>query len=103
MGDPKYLRPLDVEFCRNHVVEEAGELLAAIGKAGRWGWESTNPEIPNGETNLEWVKREADDLVAALERLDGALRWSRDFANEPAVKIVVDAVASGIRATEKGG
>ena len=51
-----------------YLVEECGEVLAAVGKAQRWGLESTNPEIPvsERETNRKWILRELKDLENAI-------------------------------------
>jgi len=74
MSDSKYLRP-DVDFCMAHAVEEAGELMAALGKTMRWGFWSFNPELPvdQRETNIDWVRREMADLRDALDRLEAIL------------------------------
>ena len=52
----------------SHVIEECGEVLAAAGKLQRWGKDSFNP-ITGGETNIDWLKRELDDLENAIQRL----------------------------------
>lgn len=54
-----------------HLIEEAGEMLAAAGKTLRWGKHSTNPELPPNErkTNLAWLIREMDDVETAIKRL----------------------------------
>lgn len=74
MTDPKYMRP-GLDFARGKVIEELGELQAALGKSLRWGWESTNPELPIGqrETNIVWVRREMQDVREALDNLDKEL------------------------------
>ncbi len=62
------------------VVEECGEVLAAIGKAQRWGLESFNPEIRDlidRETNRDWILRELDDLDRASALLRAALKRRR--------------------------
>ncbi len=71
MTNPKYMRP-GLEFAVGKAVEEMGELQAAIGKSLRWGWNSTNPELPVGdrETNQVWVRREIEDVRHALENLE---------------------------------
>lgn len=58
-----------------HAAEEAGEMLAALGKTMRWGRDSVNPELPadQQETNEAWLRREIADLRGALDRLEGAL------------------------------
>lgn len=59
-----------------YLVEECGEVLAAIGKTLRWGLESVNPEIPpeQQETNREWILRELKDLMGAIRRVREALK-----------------------------
>lgn len=88
MSDPRFLQSgRDAQAA--HVVEEAGEmmkdlgdLLAAIGKTKRWGWQSVNPLIPEDqrEMNRDWVRRalaaakpEVADLLQAIERLEATL------------------------------
>ena len=58
-----------------YVVEEAGEVCAAIGKTLRWGLESVNPELEpcEQETNRDWVLRELRDLTGAIEILEAEL------------------------------
>lgn len=74
MTDPKYMRP-GLNFAAGKAIEEAGELIAALGKTIRWGWYSVNPELPKAEqeTNLVWVKREMADLRGALNNLEREL------------------------------
>ena len=60
-------RPKTREQKLGYLVEECGEVLAAVGKTLRWGDDSTNPESHNPETNREWVLRELDDLSDAIE------------------------------------
>lgn len=70
MADTRYLRP-GPDFAIAHLVEECGEVLAAAGKAQRWGLDSVNPEIPANqqETNRDWLLRELRDLDGAIERV----------------------------------
>lgn len=84
MSDPRYLQD-GFEAQVAHVAEEIGEAMkvlgditAAIGKAGRWGWESVNPELEpeDQETNREWLARalraagpELDDVNLTIGRL----------------------------------
>lgn len=67
---PEY-EPLTGAAKLAYLVEECGEVLAAAGKALRWGLHSTNPELPEAEreTNAEWLSRELDDLEAAIARV----------------------------------
>ena len=69
----------DFDHCLAHVIEECGELLAAAGKTLRWGWSSTNPELPQAEreSNLVWLKREMGDLRGALDRLQKVIDEDR--------------------------
>lgn len=52
-----------------YLVEEAGEVLAAVGKTQRWGALSFNPELPPSEqeTNIVWLQRELTDLKRAID------------------------------------
>lgn len=84
MSDPRYLQD-GFEAQVAHVAEEIGEVMkvlgditAAIGKAGRWGWESVNPELEPEvqETNREWLARalraaspELNDVNLTIGRL----------------------------------
>jgi hypothetical protein len=58
--------------------EEMGELNAALGKAGCFGWLSRHPDEPDGETNLEWALRQCDDAIDSLVRLKGELNMGRN-------------------------
>jgi hypothetical protein len=70
MSDNKYIVQ-DYDHCLGHLIEECGEVLAAAGKTLRWGWASTNPELPpeEQESNIVWLQREMADLKAAIERM----------------------------------
>ena len=74
MTDPKYMRA-GIEFAMGKAIEEAGEFLAAMGKSQRWGFYSYNPEVPisKRETNIDWLRREMDDLRGALDNLEKEL------------------------------
>lgn len=76
--NPKYV-PVSTEDKLGYFVEEAGEVLAAVGKAQRWGLESYNPELPESkrETNREWILREFVDLKRAIKFLEEDLGVSR--------------------------
>jgi hypothetical protein len=69
--DQRYMRP-GLDFAVGKAVEECGELCAALGKTIRWGWLSTNPELPveAQETNKDWVAREIADVREALDNLE---------------------------------
>lgn len=72
-GDSRWLQEgFDKQL--SHLIEEAGEVLAAAGKTQRWGRDSTNPTLVKGdknfgETNEEWLMREIGDLELAIIRL----------------------------------
>lgn len=74
MTDLKYMRT-GLNFAVGKVVEELGELQAALGKTIRWGWESYNPELPHNmrELNITWVRREMADVRDALDNLEKEL------------------------------
>lgn len=76
MSDARYLKPDDIDFCLAHLVEEAGEVLAAAGKTQRWGLHSVNPTLPKTmqETNGAWILRELDDLEGAIARFREAIK-----------------------------
>ncbi len=65
---PEY-EPHGEEQILGYLVEEAGEVLAAVGKTQRWGLESCNPELPHTEREMNgyWVLRELVDLERAIK------------------------------------
>jgi len=68
-------KPKTTEAMFGWVVEEAGEVLAAIGKTQRHGIASVNPLLPAAqqEMNGDWVLREMWDLERALRLLRARL------------------------------
>ena len=95
MTDPKYMRS-GLDFARGKMIEECGELVAALDKSLRWGWLSS--EIIDGETNVEWVLREMRDVAEALDhlrseiaanvpRLTGRAAVVKDVAPKPSQEI----------------
>ena len=70
----KYL-PKTVEQKFGYLVEESGEVLAAIGKTLRWGLDSVNPDLPaeQQETNRDWILRELIDLKRAITMFEEAI------------------------------
>ena len=66
---PQY-EPKTLPQALGYLVEESGEVMAAVGKTVRWGLESTNPELPpeQRETNRDWILRELVDLEGAITR-----------------------------------
>ena len=71
---PQY-EPKTVAQTLGYLVEECGEVLAAVGKTQRWGLLSANPELPpeKQETNRDWILRELDDLEEACFRARQAI------------------------------
>ena len=59
-----------------YLVEELGEVQAAVGKSIRWGIDSYNPELPPEarEMNGDWVLRELADLEGAIAMAKEALK-----------------------------
>jgi hypothetical protein len=74
MTTKKYMRP-GLDFAIGKAIEEMGELSAAIGKSIRFGWSSTNPELPEEkqETNADWVRREIVDVRGAIKNLENEM------------------------------
>lgn len=70
--DPKYVPRTPVQKL-GYLVEESGEVLAAAGKALRFGLDSTNVELPQEEqeTNRDWLRREIVDLQRAIDYVCG--------------------------------
>jgi NTP pyrophosphatase (non-canonical NTP hydrolase) len=74
---PRYM-PRTIEQKLGYLVEECGEVLAAVGKTLRWGPDSFNPEPgASRETNREWVLRELPDLERAIGFVRAALATAR--------------------------
>ena len=72
---PEYA-PKTTEEKLGYLVEECGEVLAAIGKSQRWGLDAVNPELPEDlqEENRAWILRELRDLTRAIRYVREALR-----------------------------
>lgn len=66
----------------SHVIEECGEVVAAAGKLQGWGRHSVNPLLPveKQESNIDWLRRELDDLENAISR------FKEELGEEPATK-----------------
>ena len=77
---PQY-EPKTLQQKLGYLVEECGEVLAAVGKAIRWGLHSVNPELPpdEQETNATWILRELDDLKRAVAYAQVAVFQERGF------------------------
>jgi hypothetical protein len=56
----------------HHLVEEMGEVMQALGKAGRFGMSHRHPD--DGPMNAEVILRELDDLEHALTAVKSDLR-----------------------------
>ena len=64
------------------LVEENGEVLQAIGKVLRHGFESRNPLDRSSETNRLQLAREVGHLEHAVNRLTGAGDLERDTIDD---------------------
>jgi NTP pyrophosphatase (non-canonical NTP hydrolase) len=62
--NPRY-RPRTLEQKLGYLVEECGEVIAAVGKTQRWGPDALNPEAPK-EANDAWLLSELADLELAI-------------------------------------
>lgn len=69
-------KPVTVEERLGYLVEECGEVMAAVGKSLRFGLEAYNPELPDEEIELnkDWVLRELKDLTRAIKLAREILR-----------------------------
>lgn len=74
---PEY-EPSTLEAAVAYLVEECGEVLAAAGKSLRWGFASTNPELPlsQRESNINWLLRELADVETAINRVRAFARMA---------------------------
>ena len=59
-------------------IEEAAELIKAIGKARNYGLESRNPLIPDSPTNREQIEEEAADTKVMIDLMCDAGMIRRD-------------------------
>lgn len=68
--------PKTAEQKLGYLAEEAGEVLAAVGKSQRWGLHSVNPELPpeQQERNQDWLLRELQDLKGAIALVENMIR-----------------------------
>ena len=80
---PRY-RPKTTEQKLGYLVEECGEVMAAVGKTIRWGLESYNPELKpaDRETNREWILRELHDLERAVDMVKQELGGDEEHPYE---------------------
>ncbi|UVD36525.1 MazG-like nucleotide pyrophosphohydrolase [Rhodobacter phage RcXuper] len=77
MAHEQFRQHGSVEKALAHLVEEMGEVMAAVGKTQRFGLESYNPLLPpeQRETNEQWLRREVDDLKLAITKLESEAGW----------------------------
>lgn len=74
--NPKYL-PTTFQAKLGWLIEECGEVQAAVGKSLRHGIGSSNPELGAHETrefNGDWILRELNDLKMAIEVATDAIQ-----------------------------
>jgi hypothetical protein len=76
MTDSRFLQE-ELEKRFDHVVEECGEFISAYGKMRRWGAFSVNPDLDPAiqEANIDWVRREMDDIVKTVKKVQEHLRY----------------------------
>ena len=69
-------RPKTTAQKLGYLVEECGEVLAAVGKTQRWGLDSCNPESRAAfpRTNRDWILSELLDLERAIGFVREALK-----------------------------
>src|SRR5262249_54867179 len=77
MSHERYL-PMTLPNKLAQLAEEAGEVVAAVGKTLRFGLDSENLELPDNvrETNRNWLKREIEDLKRAISKVEEFLNES---------------------------
>ena len=68
-------RPKSMGQKLGYLVEECGEVQAAVGKTIRWGLDSYNPELApeERESNRAWILRELVDLERAIKMVREAI------------------------------
>ena len=72
MAHAQYL-PETVEGKLDHVQEECAEVILAIAKMKRFGWESRNPAYPDSPTNIHHLRQEIGEAIFAMQRFMTAL------------------------------
>jgi len=66
MVHPDYVKIGDPE---DRIVEEIGEILKALGKGKRFGWENYHPDDKDKQTNFQKLHYEILDLLYAYDDL----------------------------------
>lgn len=61
------ITPSEAEIC-NILLEESAEVIQAVSKVFRFGWNSCHPNTPNF-TNKEHLTEELGDLIAMVKIL----------------------------------
>lgn len=77
MAHEEFRQHGSVDKALAHLVEEMGEVMAAVGKTQRFGLDSYNPLLPveHRETNESWLRREIADLKLAITKLEAEAGW----------------------------
>ena len=71
---PEYV-PKSLNQKLGWLIEEMGEVQAAVGKTLRWGFASTNPEPgASKEMNGDWILRELNDAERAIQLAREAIK-----------------------------
>ena len=62
----------NIRQATGHLIEECGEVQAALGKTIRWGIDNFNPFLPEDQriTNRQWVLNEISDLKIAIAKIE---------------------------------
>lgn len=69
MADPRYK---NIGSPAIRIIEECGEMIQAVCKGERFGWDSRHPDRPM-QTNLEDLEKEMADVVEAYGDLKKSL------------------------------
>lgn len=63
MTDERY-RPQKLDDAAWRIAEECSEIIKVVAKAGRFGWNDTNPR--KGKKNIDLLTEELTDLETAV-------------------------------------
>ena len=72
--------PSDRDGMLFHLIEECGEVIWAVGKAGRFGMGSRHPD--GGRCNAGLILQELADLRRAIDAIEPDLSTFEIFANK---------------------